>query len=595
MTVKLETTEGYDKLTWTSDNPEIASVENGVVTAKSAGQVKITAEQDGYSDSVTLKVVGTADVAGDSSESEKMIIIITGKKDKVTYNGTVQTNSYTATSKNPDFNPDNLKLKDETVIASATDCGVYKDTMSEDSFEYEGADAEFVVTNGWIQIKPLEVVVKPDDATKWEGDPDPVFTYTVTGLLEGDSIDLGEIEYVVTPINETTKSIIPFIDENLISGNYRVKAAQGLLTIEPLKEEYLYNIAKIDGKYYRLARTTFKTKIPSIKPYVVKNEVIDQSLYQADPYVFDDVVIELNGKTYYYECQKNAEKILKEGANYFTITKTNPVQAIKGKISSSNTWLVPADQRYTDPADKDTYHRDFEIKLHNNTLVTEDQTIYNMLCVNGNSNWYRLKPGTITAVPFAQAGGELKRGEYILDSYDFTNVKLVIDGEIYTYSDHEITDEYYDNYYTVTFDKVVKENLINKNAKWFTDAKGWLDGAEALYGGIGNNTPAYHANYKATTHKGVKAPETDEIDTTGMSIYVTSSWPEGKPGYRGAEITLTAHLTGFEGRQYRLQWQYTDGINDWTDIPGADGEVFTYTLDEETTKNTWRVIALDVQ
>ena len=228
MTVKLETTEGYDKITWTSDNPEIASVENGVVTAKSAGQVKITAEQDGYSDSVTLKVIGTADVAGDSSESEKMIIIITGKKDKVQYNGEVQTNTYTATSKNPDFNPDNLRLKDETALASATDCGVYMDTMTEASFEYEGADAEFVVTNGWLQIKPVSVTVKADDATQ-RGDEKPEFSATVTGLIEGDDPSL--IQYTFEVFTSGDVTYIAPVCESL-QGNYRVTAQPGILTIE---------------------------------------------------------------------------------------------------------------------------------------------------------------------------------------------------------------------------------------------------------------------------------------------------------------------------------------------------------------------------
>ena len=236
MTVKLETTEGYDKLTWTSDNPDIASVENGVVTAKSAGQVKITAEQDGYSDSVTLKVIGTADVAGDSSESEKMIIIITGKKDKVQYNGEVQTNTYTATSKNPDFNPDNLKLLDETAIASSTDCGVYKDTMSEASFEYEGADAEFVVTNGWLQIKPAQVTVTVNAAEKKAGEEDPELTAVVTGLFGEDTIDYTGERY---PGEEVGKHIIDVYGDEK-QGNYKIQYVPGIMTItesEPVEEE----------------------------------------------------------------------------------------------------------------------------------------------------------------------------------------------------------------------------------------------------------------------------------------------------------------------------------------------------------------------
>ena len=54
---QLSATKGYDGIKWSSDHPEIATVdENGLVKAVAPGQVRITVEAEGYSDSVVLRL-----------------------------------------------------------------------------------------------------------------------------------------------------------------------------------------------------------------------------------------------------------------------------------------------------------------------------------------------------------------------------------------------------------------------------------------------------------------------------------------------------------------------------------------------------------
>ena len=80
-----------------------------------------------------------------------------------------------------------------------------------------------------------------------------------------------------------------------------------------------------------------------------------------------------------------------------------------------------------------------------------------------------------------------------------------------------------------------------------------------------------------------------------LKIRISSDWPAGQTGYVGAQITLTATLTGFENYEhYVLQWQYTEDGNTWYDIPGANEITYTYTLDEATTNYNWRIVARDV-
>ena len=81
-----------------------------------------------------------------------------------------------------------------------------------------------------------------------------------------------------------------------------------------------------------------------------------------------------------------------------------------------------------------------------------------------------------------------------------------------------------------------------------------------------------------------------------LEIRIRSNWTKGRIGYVGAKITLTGELTGFENKQYTLQWQYsTDPDSDnWIDVPDAHDLTYTYTLDETTTHYTWRLIARDI-
>ena len=611
MDITLETTKGYDKLQWTSEDETVATVEGGKVHPISAGTVKITASEDGYTDSITLRVVGTAasepetesKPAGSSEQPQdeenvpagKIIIIINGSKDKITYDGQEHTTSYTATSNSSSFDENKLHLNDESKLATGKECGVYQDTFTDADFTYDEGEYEIVVTAGWLQIKPVTATIIVDDKEMTEGGQAPELTASISGLASAD--DASKIKYT---LEISGNKIIAKYDA--VQGNYKVKAVDGDLTIKQMHSYPLYNLAQIGSTWYRLAKTNIKTQntieeyVKGLKPTNVKT--LNAAEYEFDSYNFEDLVIENGGKKYIYKCEKNAEAIIK-GANYYTAS-VKEVQAVKEKIGGMNgntpRWLVPEDQRYDDDNAIDCFHLNYAIKLNENKLATEEQDIINMLSVNGSGNYHRLRMTKITAVPASTLnfGNEIKKGEYLLDPYDFTDIELVIDGETYKYSDHELTGEY-ESYYTVQLDRVVYENKVNKNDNWFNDDSGWLDGAKEQYGDAGNVNPNFHANYKATTHKGTKQPE-PQVE---RSIELTSDY-NGATGYIGLKITLTATLKGYDGlelgKDYRLKWQYSPkGGDNWVDIEGAEGTQYTFTLDQKTTRYSWRVIAEDIK
>ena len=87
-TIQLATTDKYENISWESDNETIAEVtDRGLLTANAPGQVKITASEGIYSDSITIRVVGKSSGEEGTGAGEKLVIIINGSKEKITYDG----------------------------------------------------------------------------------------------------------------------------------------------------------------------------------------------------------------------------------------------------------------------------------------------------------------------------------------------------------------------------------------------------------------------------------------------------------------------------------------------------------------------------
>ncbi len=601
MEITLTVNENYEKVVWSSQDEGIATVDqNGVVTGISEGKVKITAAEDGHSDSITLLVVAAAasseqgtPAEGNGKPEEKsetpreeMVIFINGEKQRIAYDGTEHVNVYSATSNRTDFTAGKLHLTEEgeAHLAHATNGGVAYDELTEADFYYDSDEAvTFVITNGWLQIRPATLNIYVNDATKYEGDPDPAFSADLEGLKGNDTAESIDIQYSVTEDNR----IVPNVAADDMIGNYRVGTVMaGKLTVIGMKEYPLYNLARFsDNKdiYYRLAKTTISTTIMDItKKYGYKLKAEE---YQASEYDFTDLVItDKDNIEYVYFCDKNADKIAK-GANYYKVSLER-VEICKQKIGAMNgstpRWMVPESQRYNDPNKTDSIHRNYIITTTVNEKVLVEQELFNMLSVNGSGNYYRLKKTKITAVDAGTLthGTVIPATDYTMSAYDFTNLTLSIDGVDYVYSDHAPEDEY-TSYYTVKFEKVIKEDKVNNNETWYNDINGYLDGSYTQYEGKQNQVEGYHANYAATLHKGKERKR---------SVTISSNWPSGKVAYPGARITLTAHPVGF-GENVKYQWQRSTNRENWENIPDATGATFTYTLDNSTAQYFWRVVA----
>ncbi len=418
----------------------------------------------------------------------------------------------------------------------------------------------------------------------------------------------------------------------------------------------LYNIAKIDNAYYRLAKTEIAaTKAPI---NLTSGNSVDKSIYKTKEYDFNGLDITLNGVTYVYA----GEDFKQDSANpvpYYTVTPDSKgVTAIHNKIGGTAGWLV--DERYDDPNNTTGFHRDFVIKLHDAPVT---QPLYNFLSINGGKNYYKLNPSTIVANPVNgyKNNERPKESDYAVSpsTYDFTNLVLTVNGKEYAYrATAPEQGEKYENYYTVVPDGVRVKDKMHENDAWFGQAASYLDGSENTFNVSENATKAFHNDYLAKTYDGnakfynvnmfdgeqkiatIRKPEkevpalqtpvkdgytftgwkladgtdysdaplagdldlyadwTAETAHDGLKVSISSNVAEGTKVYPGTEITLFAQLTGFENKDYKLQWQYTTdqdlGNANWIDVENANGETYTYTIDYSNANYTWRVVAFDI-
>lgn len=628
-TLQLDVNEDYT-VTWTSGNPAVATIdEDGLVTAVADGTATVTAQAGQQMDSVDITVIdpepilqevnaemkqeqpaeGSAEEPAEEPAGEPeaqapaakraMVIVINGENENTVYNGEEHVlDRYVATSNDDEFDPEKVKVSGDLGV-KATNCGTYILDLEKAEFTYDDPNvaARFVVNNSFLKITPAKVTVTANAAEKEEGENDPELTATVEGLIGEDTIDYtlerfpGETagQYVIEASGEKTQK------------NYRIDYADGIFTIkESFGKEYpLYNMVSINGTWYRLAKTTVRTKVDMTKNFGKKQNPDD---YKAEPYDFTDLVITVNGKEYVYNCEKNREAI-EAGVRYYTASFTN-YECIKNKIGGMNgstpRWAIPEEQRYDDPNATDSFHRNYTVKLYDNPI---EQDLYNFLKVDNSNNYYRLRKTRIIAGRLEEYGNNatLSSSQYQIPDgeYNFSGVTLTVGGTTYRYSDHELEGDY-ESYYTVRFDRVIKQNRINGNADWYANDEGWLDGAKGQYGAEGNDVTGWHRDYVATLHEGTIQPAEGDVTLYAQgkldgnkSVTITSSWPKDKPAFAGTMITLTAHPEGFENVEYTLQWQRSKDQINWIDVPGENGNTFTYELTEDNAKYFWRVAAIE--
>lgn len=95
------------------------------------------------------------------------------------------------------------------------------------------ANYTFTVFPGTLTINPAPLTVTADNQTRAYGDPNPVFTGTVTGLKNGDIITPTYTTTATVLASVGTYPIVPFIAATPVAANYTITYVNGTLTVTP--------------------------------------------------------------------------------------------------------------------------------------------------------------------------------------------------------------------------------------------------------------------------------------------------------------------------------------------------------------------------
>ena len=172
--------------------------------------------------------------------------------------------------------------------------------------------------------------------------------------------------------------------------------------------------------------------------------------------------------------------------------------------------------------------------------------------------------------------------------------EITVDGNISFYAQWEKIPTYKVSFSLNNADRNAVEELP-EDAEYRENSEIEIPEAEERHGYIFSG---WMVNGEKINNGSIIMPEND-VEITGtyygpIDIDIVSDWPNGKTGYFGATITLTANVTCKEDLEYTLQWQYSENGN-WVNVPGANGLKYSYILDKETSGRIWRVIVTDAK
>jgi len=91
-----------------------------------------------------------------------------------------------------------------------------------------------IINNGTLTVTPAPLSIVADDATRVAGQPNPIFTSTISGVKNGDDITASHDSPATVGSEAGTYPIVPTLkDASGRISNYAVSISNGKLTITP--------------------------------------------------------------------------------------------------------------------------------------------------------------------------------------------------------------------------------------------------------------------------------------------------------------------------------------------------------------------------
>ena len=342
--------------------------------------------------------------------TDKVTVTITGNTDTKPYNGTTQTvTGYTFSSDNELYTADRVRFTGNATAAGIT-AGKYDMNLKPEHFSNKDTtnftNVEFVVTDGWLKITPLDaLVITANDATKpYDGKPLTESGFDYVGMLnKGDTIE-AVVEGTITDAGEAENVVKSY---KIMRGDVDVTAGYGEATLK-------------NGTLTVTPRSVIMTSANDEKPYdgtPLTNDTVT---------VTGDGFIEGEGATY---AVTGTQTDAGESDNTFTFTLKDNTKADNYKIE-----LVPGKLKVTPISDKvtvtitgnsDTKPYNGEKQSVKDYKVEISNKLYNENCFSFNGS--AVAEGTDAGTYMMG----LKAEQFKNTSKNFTNVVFAVtDGKL---------------------------------------------------------------------------------------------------------------------------------------------------------------------
>ena len=446
----------------------------------------------------------------------------------------------------------------------------------------------------------------------WTNGKKSEFSATITFTLANNVYDLYNIANINNTYYRLAKTTITtdkVLSENLgkklNASDYTMPAYDFTnLKITVNNKEYVYKcpeneeIIKTGGKYYTATFDNLDVVTKKIGALDKNNKprwLVPEDQQYNDPNNIDSYHANYIIKLYEEAYEQDLYNMLQVGnsKNYYRLRKSRILALDLSKYKAE----VPAGDYYIDSeydftnvlltVNGETYkYSDHELTEEEKEGGFESYYTARMSRVikqdriNGDDSWYANDDGWLdgSKEQYGSEGNEVT-------AYHRDYLATLFKGNLVFYS----VEIHNDDQVTTIRSKegsIPELPVPEKEGYTFT---GWKDAQGADFD---ENTPltANVTLYAQWTENHAAAEETDE----DMYILISADVPEGSKVFAGSRITLFAHTYGFENKNYTLQWQYSLDQENWIDVPNGIGETYTYTIDADNARYTWRVIAINV-
>ena len=217
--------------------------------------------------------------------TDKVTVTITGYTDTVTYNGAERSvTGYETAISNPLYTADDFTFSGEA-IAKGIDADTYAMGLTAAQFEnisHNFANVEFTVTDGWLKIDPMALIITADSGSKvYDGTALTKNSYTSTDPAAGDTLASvtvkGSQKDVGSSDNVASDAKLMRGDRD-VTANYAITYEKGTLAVTPLTDKVTVTITGNTGT------VTYNGAEQSVTGYKV--ESISNPLYTAADFAF---------------------------------------------------------------------------------------------------------------------------------------------------------------------------------------------------------------------------------------------------------------------------------------------------------------------